>query len=102
MKSLKTKTNAVISEIKQCLASVSDKQTQKLINEIILAQRDGTKLDALQTFLADFKLLKIIYKNKLRDRNQEQQKMVLILMKLNMTTKQYLMKKQKVKRNKKN
>ena len=39
MKSLKTKTNAVISEIKQCLASVSDKQTQKLINEIILAQR---------------------------------------------------------------
>ena len=39
MKSLKTKTNAVISEIKQCLASVSDKQTHKLINEIILAQR---------------------------------------------------------------
>ena len=39
MKSLKVKTNAVISEIKQCLSSVSDKQTQKLINEIILAQR---------------------------------------------------------------
>jgi len=39
MKSLKAKTNAVISEIKQCLSSVSDKQTQKLINEIILAQR---------------------------------------------------------------
>ena len=39
MKSLRKKTNAVISEIKQSLLSVSTKQTQCLVDQIIIAQR---------------------------------------------------------------
>ena len=51
------------------LARLKQKQ-----NQVVLAQREGTKLDALQTFLLDFKLLKIVYKNKLKNKNKKYQR----------------------------
>ena len=50
-------------------------------NQIILAQREGTKLDALQTFFTRLQTFEDTLKEQIERQNQTIQKMVLILLK---------------------